>query len=168
MTCKVNRNDCSFTLGTTAATFFTISPSMSLSSRPLQVDRELERARRLLEQSEDSRESLVQQVCHFARRRAASRQHHCPSLKKDVFVWVFFFCLTLAPIPRWRDCAVSCCGRRGRRRSSRGLGWRLSSPARCRMATTSTGRRVEVDGERQVLDVGPSQQTGGVCWGCRF
>lgn len=87
-----------------------------------------------------------------------------PSVTKtDVFV-----CLTLAPIPRWRDCAVSCCGRRARRRSSRGLGWRLSSPARRRMATTSTGRRVEVDGERQVLHVGPSQQTGGGCWGCRF
>lgn len=114
--------------------------------------------------------------CWSSRRTAESRWFNrfvalhgvtaaSPSVTKtDVFVCGFlgfFFCLTLAPTPRWRDCAVSCCGRRGRRRSSRGLDWRLSSPARCRMATTSTGRRVEVDRERQVLDVGPSQQTGG-------
>lgn len=40
--------------------------SALLLSRPQQVDRELERARQRLEQSEDSRESLVQQVCHSA------------------------------------------------------------------------------------------------------
>lgn len=56
----------SFTLKTTASTFLSIFLTMRLLSCPLQADRELERARRLLEQSEDSRQSLVQQVCHFA------------------------------------------------------------------------------------------------------
>lgn len=52
-------------LGTTATVVLSMR-LLRLLSCPLQVDRELERARRLLEQSEDSRESLVQQVGHFA------------------------------------------------------------------------------------------------------
>lgn len=104
---------------------------------PLQVDQELARAHQLLKQSEDSRESLAQQVW-------LSWQFFRP-MEMQLLSLSAYFCFTLTTIPRWSSWALSCYGRSRRGRSYRGLGWRLSSPAYCSMATAWTARRVKVD-----------------------
>lgn len=132
----------------------------------VQVDRELERATELLKESEDSRESLVQEVCLQLHLSTFAHQHRPLETKR----WTaasfkrirqpYLFPSTRPLILRWKTCVLNWWRWGKRRRSFKASSWKLLSMLHSHVLTTSTGRWEEVDHIGQVMNIFLNEQRG--------
>lgn len=133
----------------------------------VQVDRELERATELLKESENSRESLVQEVCLQLQLTTFAHQHKpqetkwwtAASLKRTRQPYLFPSIHPL--IFRWKTCVLNWWRWGKRRWSFKASNWKLLSMLRSHARTASTGRWEEVDHIGQVMNIFLNEQRGG-------